>query len=359
MSVDELQTYQEVLVHLKKTGRTKHLLMGNGFSMAYDKDIFSYNALSTFIEDSSNELLKKLFDTINTKNFEEIMQQLDNLFILASVFDADATFLAKIEDARSSLKKSLIEAVESMHPEHVFTIPEDKSKACFTFLEEYLSSNGMVFSSNYDLLLYWVLMRNESESAKDGFGREVENPRGHGDNDPDWEAQLSDTLTWGAHRSTQNIFYLHGALPLFDDGVDIVKEQYTECNGRYILENIKTRMSNKEYPIFVTAGNAREKMAHITHNKYLTFCYDKLCSISGSLITLGFCFGDNDTHIIDAINKAYTQSQSSNVPYEDKFWSVYIGVYSDEDLQHIEAIKSKFKCKVNLYNAKTVNVWGE
>jgi len=351
MSVDELQTYQDVMKHLGN--RSKHLLMGNGFSMAYDKDIFSYNALSTFIEDSDNELLKKLFVTLRTKNFEEIMQQLDNLHTMASVFDAGAAFLARIDDTRSSLKTSLIEAVKSLHPEHVFTIPDDKSKACFTFLDKYLSSNGMVFSSNYDLLLYWVLMRNEPESAKDGFGRELENLPGHGDkHDPDWKAEFSNTLTWGKNKNEQNIFYLHGALPLFDDGVDIVKEQYTECNGRYILENIKTRMSNKEYPIFVTAGNAREKMAHITHNKYLTFCYDKLCSISGSLITLGFCFGDNDTHIINAINKAYAQ------PPENKLRSVYIGVYSDKDLQHIEEIKGQFKCKVNLYNARTVKVWG-
>ena len=41
-----------------------------------------------------------------------------------------------------------------------------------------------------------------------------------------------------------------------------------------------------------------------------------------------------------------------------KLWSLYIGVYSDEDRKHIEQIASKFKCKVHLYGAKTVHVWG-
>ena len=77
MKVEELQTYQEVVQSLRKKGRAKHLLLGNGFSMAYDAKIFSYNALSAFIENSEDELLKQLFNSINTKNFEIIMQQLD------------------------------------------------------------------------------------------------------------------------------------------------------------------------------------------------------------------------------------------------------------------------------------------
>ncbi|GHU43546.1 hypothetical protein FACS1894190_14150 [Spirochaetia bacterium] len=155
-------------------------------------------------------------------------------------------------------------------------------------------------------------------------------------------------MIWGEHKDEQSVFYLHGALPLFDTGIDIIKEVY---DGNYLLENIKARMNKKHYPIFVTAGNAEEKLRHITHNQYLTFCYDKLCTMEGSLITFGFCFGENDTHIIDAINQAHNQ------PKDRRLWSIYIGVYSDTDLQHIEDIKDKFKCKVNIWNAKTAHIW--
>ena len=42
-----------------------------------------------------------------------------------------------------------------------------------------------------------------------------------------------------------------------------------------------------------------------------------------------------------------------------KLWSLYIGVYTEEDKKHIEKIKDKFKCKkVHIYDAKTANVWG-
>jgi hypothetical protein len=347
MELDALPTYQTIIDSLKRKKRTVHLLIGNGFSMAYDYSIFSYNALSAFIEHTENEMLKRLFNTINTKNFEEIMQQLDIFAKLVEVFGIDGSFRDKINDISGDLKNSLIVAVKSLHPEHVFTIPEENSIVCYKFLEQYLSNSGFVFSSNYDLLLYWVLMRNKSQNAIDGFGREVENETG--DFIPEDELEYSE-LRWGKYKSDQNIFYLHGALPLFDTGIEIIKEEY---NGDFLLEQIEKRIHNGEYPVFVTAGNAQEKLKHIAHNKYLTFCYDRLCSITGSLVTIGFSLGDNDTHIIDAVNKA------AKLRNGDMLLSVYIGVFSDSDLQHMQKIEDKFKCKkVHYFNAKTANIWG-
>src|SRR6185437_16100558 len=121
----------------------------------------------------------------------------------------------------------------------------------------------------------------------------------------------------------------------------------------FLLQNVKDRIDKKEYPIFVTAGNGKEKLTHIMHNKYLSFCYEQLCNIEGSLVTFGFNFGEYDTHIIDAINTATKMGRK----IQDKLWSVYIGVYSDKDLNHIKEIEKKFKCKVTPYDARTVNIW--
>lgn len=101
--------------------------------MAYDTKIFSYNALSVFIENSEDELLKQLFNSINTKNFEIIMQQLDLFANVAQVFNADKELIDKIKHTSETLKNSLIDAVKAMHPEHVFKIPEEKNAACCTF----------------------------------------------------------------------------------------------------------------------------------------------------------------------------------------------------------------------------------
>ena len=139
MKINSLPTYDEIIVYLDKTKRQRHLLFGNGFSMAYDANIFSYNALSTFIEKTNNDLLMKLFEVINTKNFELIMQQLDNFVEIAKAFGVDKTFIDKLLEANEILKNSLIEAVKELHPEHVFIVPEERSKACHAFLDRFLS----------------------------------------------------------------------------------------------------------------------------------------------------------------------------------------------------------------------------
>ncbi len=342
----KLESYVDVILSLNKKRRAKHLLLGNGFSMSYDKGIFSYNALSNFINKTEDELLKKLFGIINTSNFELIMYQLDIFYKLSIEFIADKGLAEKIVKARDSLKKNLIDAISALHPEQVFKIPSEKSQKCASFLKEYLDKDGHIFTTNYDLLLYWVLMRNQDhlENFVDGFGKEYIEKEEYG---PDSKPEFGD-LEWGPNKEEQRVHYVHGALHLFDTGVSIEKEIY---DGDYLLTNIKERIEKKEYPVFVTAGNGKQKLEHILHNQYLDYCYKTLSTISGSLIVLGFGFGEYDSHIIDAINKASKQNPKK------KLWSVYIGVYSDDDLKHVESIASKFRCKVNLFNSRTASIW--
>lgn len=346
-----VETFDNVLKSIEKTrGRRQfHLLLGNGFSMAYDSSIFSYNALHDFITNLDDSNLTTVLGVIETKNFEIIMQQLDNFSALIDAFGGDSALKAKIDGTSSKLKNSLLNAVKSLHPEHVFKVSEEQSVACSNFLSIFLGTGGHVFSTNYDLLLYWILLRNQIIDHVDGFGRELENP----DEVATGKDEQWSELIWGKYKDTQNVYYVHGALPFFDTGIDIVKEEYNGTN--YLLENISERINSGEYPVFVTAGNGEEKLSHIMHNHYLSYCYDKLCNIEGSLVTFGFNFGPYDEHIIEAINRAAKEGKNIH----PKLLSIYIGVYSDYDRNHIEQIKSKFRCKVRMFDAKTVDVWGK
>lgn len=134
LKFEELRSYSDVLKDLAQKKRQKHLLMGNGFSMAYNSEIFSYNALYNFIDELNNPILTKLFAVINTKNFELVMQQLDNFIEIAEAFNADPELSEKLKTANELLKNSLIDAISKLHPEHVFEIEEKKSKACYSFL---------------------------------------------------------------------------------------------------------------------------------------------------------------------------------------------------------------------------------
>lgn len=347
--MDDLQSYDDVIGSLLKKKRTPHLLLGNGFSMAYDTEIFSYNALHNFIEKIEDELLSKLFEIVKTKNFELVMQQLDNFCELIAAFGSDKELLSQVQTASESLKRSLIDAVQEMHPEHVFKIPDEERQQCAAFLSPYVENQGNIFSTNYDLLLYWVLMSSELKNCIDGFGRDREDDEEDFETEPEYSE-----LRWGRNKSNQNIHHLHGTLSIFDAGIDVIKEEY---DGNYLLENIQARLNEAEYPVFVASGNGEEKLNHIMHNQYLSFCYETLSNIEGSLVTFGFNFGEYDHHIIDAINIATKHKKGKE--FKEKLWSIYIGVYSENDRKHIESIQDKFKCKVNLFNAGTANVWRE
>jgi len=79
----KLETFDDVLASIKKNpNREFHILLGNGFSMAYDPSIFSYNALHEFIVKLDNEDLSIILGVIETRNFEIIMQHLDNFSAL-------------------------------------------------------------------------------------------------------------------------------------------------------------------------------------------------------------------------------------------------------------------------------------
>lgn len=342
------ENFDDLMAELEKKKRQVHLLLGNGFSMAYDPNIFSYNALYDFISGQKDASLIKILSAMKTKNFELMMAQLEAFSSLLKTLGADKTLQDLVSEAHLKLKVSLLDAIKSLHPEHVFKIAEEKTRACAVFLHRFMNTGGQVYTTNYDLLLYWVLMRQDVPNAIDGFGRELLNPVEAAQG----EEQEWSELIWGKNKRRQNIFYLHGSLPLFDTGTQIVKEEY---DGNYLLENISARLDAGEYPIFVTAGNGEDKLAQIRHNPYLSDCYDHLTELDGSVVTFGFGFGEYDEHIIDALNKA-AKFHSRQPP---KLWSIYIGTYSEHDLDYIESIRHKFHAKVHTFDAKAVGLWGD
>jgi hypothetical protein len=339
VSTTALATFEQLRKFIRaKQPRKFHLLLGNGFSMAYDPDVFSYPALHTFIDRSNAPRLSELFRIVRTKDLELIMRVLQMFRELADVFDAPPELGRRIGQAHRKLQTGLIEAIRALHPEHVFEIPENKHDACAEFLKVFLETGGNLFTTNYDLLLYWVLMRHREQlRSTDGFGR-------------DEGKSARSELRWRKHRR-QRVYYVHGALPLFDTGAEIVKEQYEARSRTPLLEKITARIDQGQYPVFVTAGSSREKLTRIRHDRYLDHCYDALSSVEDSLVTFGFSFGASDDHILAALDRAAK---------EDKLQNLYIGVFSDTDRKRIESLqgRERFKCKVRIFDSKTVKPWG-
>ena len=59
---------------------------------------------------------------------------------------------------------------------------------------------------------------------------------------------------------------------------------------------------------------------------------------------------------INAINQAGWHGKQGSP--NDKLVSVFVGVFSDDDYQHMLSIKDKYKYRMVCFDARTAHIWG-
>jgi hypothetical protein len=264
--------------------RRRHLLLGNGFSIAAWPD-FRYGALATTVA-GQNPRMEALFMSFQTVDFERVARALLETQAVLSVHDDTAALIAAVGADYHALRRLLVTAITRIHPPAPAQL-DDRIEACADFLALFIGNDrrkplrGQVFTTNYDLLLYWTLMRRvKGLSATDGFGGRP--------------------LTW-TRRETQAIFYLHGALHLFEaDGVT----QKLSVPGR-LVDTVGQRIERDDVPLFISEGSSPEKRVRIAESAYLTAASDGLAAAcadpDASLFVFGHSLRDEDEHVFEKI----------------------------------------------------------
>ncbi len=329
---------------LAKAGSKKpHLLLGNGFSRACKDNIFAYGALfdrADFGNLSPNA--KKAFNRLKTTDFEVVMEALRKARILIGLYSPKSKRLAKrLEKDADGLKEVLVGAIADSHPDQPNEVTGQAYEACKKFLVNF--SN--IYTLNYDLLLYWTLM-NEDTGPKlkrdDGFRAP--------------EEEDAEYVTWEPGRYKQNIFFLHGALHIFDGGYEIQKYTWSRTGIR-LMDQIRTAFDHGLYPVFVAEGTSKQKMTRIRHSDYLARCYRSIQSITGTLFIYGHSLAENDNHFLHLIEKG-------------KLRQVFIGLHSAPTSPSSKRIISRAKAmsaarssetrplEIQFYDSKSVKVWG-
>lgn len=282
-------SYGEVLA---ETGKLRHLLLGNGFSISCRPDVFRYGKLFERADFANLARARHAFDVLSTKNFEAVIRGLRSFALLASIYapgDADAKSRAS-EDA-GALREVLVGAVANSHPNRPHDIQPSENLKCREFLRGYKSINTL----NYDLLLYWALMQDELGDkyipCDDGFRKPAGDPE-------------ADYVSWDPDNSkSQTVRYLHGALHLFDTGHEMKK--FTWINTQIpLIEQIRAALQQEFYPVFVSEGTSEEKVERIRHNDYLCKMYRSFTEIQGALVVFGHSLDESDNHIfVDRIGR--------------------------------------------------------
>lgn len=321
----------------------KHLLLGNGFSIACRPTVFVYKKLfeqADFSKLSSSA--QKAFDALGTQDFEKVIKALrDAKSVLAAYDGVPSRLLTTLQDDADGLRELLVQTIASSHPERPGEIEEYEYTACRQFIANFDS----VYTLNYDLLLYWAQMHTEEgvqPSSDDGFRKPED----------DYDAAY---VTWEPGNShKQNTWFLHGALHLFDAGSEIQK--YTWVNtGIRLIEQIRDALKRDYFPIFVAEGTSNEKLIRIRHNDYLAKAYRSFTEISGALFVYGHSLAENDEHYLKRIERG-------------KMSHLYVGIYGDPDTPDNKVIIARAKkmnvqrrrtaLNVQFFDASSAKVWG-
>lgn len=269
--------------------RPRHVLLGNGFSIACRPATFQYGAL---LDSADFRKLavdgRQLFELLGTADFEEVISKLQAAANVLRLYRSDLEDVVETLDSDAELvKAALAEVLASRHPDSPAEIEDDE----FTHAISFLANFERLYTLNYDLLLYWIVMHDTAGRLPrdDGFRADPDDPGG-------------EYVTWETASTyhNQRVFYLHGALHLFDSGVRLEKYTWSRTGVR-LVDQIRASLGRNAFPLVVTEGTSSGKLVKILHNAYLNHARRSFAHITGSLFVFGHSLAANDNHILDLI----------------------------------------------------------
>ena len=278
-------SFEDALTASKKVGGNRHLLLGNGFSIACRPDAFSYGNLFEEADFSGLGVeAEPLFALFGTADFERVIEALRNSERILDLYGGDSETAARLGTDAGALKEALAEVLARKHPDNVGSIEPGEYAAARRFLANF---DGKIYTVNYDLLLYWMLMQGEGPpvTSGDGFHSDPDDP------EAEW-------VVWdGFTDYHQRIYFLHGGLHLYDAGTQLQKITWART-GLPLVDQIRGALANNVYPLVVTEGTSPQKVARIEHSPYLYRGLISMTRIGGSLFIHGHSLDSNDEHVL-------------------------------------------------------------
>lgn len=338
-----LLTFSEALIEAQSYNR-KHVMLGNGFSIACRPHIFAYGKLYEQADFSKiSPTAKQAFAALGTQDFEKVIKALRDASAITTAYGGPPALAAAFTADADGLRELLVQTIAATHPSWPGDLSEEEYQSCRAFLGNF----DTLYTLNYDLLLYWVQMHTEEGAAPasdDGFRKP----------DDDFDSAY---VVWEPGQShDQNMWFLHGALHVFDAGIEIQK--YTWRNtGVRLIDQIRNALSKNYFPLFVSEGTSAEKYERIRHNDYLAKAYRSFSSIQGALFIYGHSLAENDDHYLRCISKG-------------KLSQLYVGLYGDPNsdankfivrraAQLANGRRVKNPLNVSYFNAASAKVWGK
>ncbi|EDP7223918.1 DUF4917 family protein [Campylobacter jejuni] len=320
---NQLLTYEDIKRKMTMLSQKNNvLLLGNGFSIAYEANFSFENLINNMNKNDNiiNNLFSKL-ELTNSHDIEEIMKHLEISQRVLECFDFNDKS-SIVEEYKIKLKEEFIKIIREKHPKFL----DEKSSTAIEFIEPY----GNIFTLNYDLLLYWLIMEYNKQAKDDKRKKYC-----------DGFLKKDSSLIFQEDYCDKNFFFLHGALHLFEIDNKLIKIRNKD---KAILEQIIEQIDNKNYPVCVLGGDSNKKLEQILKNKYLQFCLEQLKTIEcDNLVIFGTKLKENDEHIREAINSNH------NIK------NIFLGISDCEKRSEIKPFSTDKN--IFFYDYRSVKLW--
>ncbi|MCB0745326.1 MAG: DUF4917 family protein [Ignavibacteriae bacterium] len=261
----------------------KSILIGNGFSINISEN-FKYDTLLD--KCNLNSDTKKIFTRNETSNFEFILRKINDFLYLGKSLNISNDSKNSLSNSYSNIKEELIKTVHNVHPSY------DKINSRLEKIAPILLSFERIFTTNYDLLLYWSLMNSQKKFNDLLFWTENKYSK-------DKESYKLCFTKKTPKTGNTIIYYLHGSLFIKEYQGGRVQKLSRVTN---LLEDIRESFDLGQTPLFVSEGTSEDKLNTINKSSYLCYCLDKFQNDINNLVIAGHSLSPKyDNHLIDAL----------------------------------------------------------
>lgn len=319
------------------------LILGNGASMAVSSSFSYTNLFGKACNDSIlNQTSKNLFETLQTTDFELVMNKLRQAYIINEVLQLDTDNVAL--HTYDNIRQSLIKTIKEIHVQYADAIFQIDN------IRKFLEKFKTVISLSYDLLIYWAIMASNDRKPykmKDCFTNHIDGNLGF---EYDIE-KLREPYNGGPDPTL--VFYPHGNLILAsNENNDELKIRIN--NNTNLFDAIGEKWKQKYVPLFVSEGSSEQKLKAIRRSTYLNFVYENVLShLEPTVIIYGWKLAEQEQHLI---KKIFSNNKISNV-----YISMYLGS-NPEPIDEQKRIASMLKrenrtMNIKFFDAASKNCW--
>jgi len=142
-----------------------------------------------------------------------------------------------------------------------------------------------VFSTNYDLIVYWAAMTVGIENFYDYLGGKP--------------CRFRRENIAEAPENKTKLLFPHGALHLYVPEGEFTGMVHKRVNDEYnILDQL---LFFEDAPLIVAEGSPDDKKKVIYSHRYLTFAFEQLGKVRDPLVIFGSNLGSSDEHIVQEL----------------------------------------------------------